>query len=156
MDNRVKIALGVAAVGAGLGIAYYVYKKRSQNGTDNIELELLIEQAHVEWLEDKATRHTNGDTDEALSKVIEHCKIASTDEDKARSVFKKVRCFSCGQKLKILFRGRLSREHVSFIESACAKYELSGGQDKTLRIMMEYAMRDAEESVVFGSKVSAE
>lgn len=151
-----RVALGVAAIGAGLGIAYYAYKKHSQNGTDGIEVELLVEQAHVEWLEEVATKYVNGDTGDTLRKVIEHCKIVSTDEDKAQVIFNKVRCFSCGKKRKVLFSSKLSQEHISFIESAFARYKISGGQDKALRIMIEYAMRDAEESEVFGGKESDE
>lgn len=156
MNNKVKVALGAAAIGAGLGIAYYTYKKRSQNETSDVELEVLIEHVHVEWLEEIANKYTNGDTNEALCKVIEHCKMVSIDEEQAQTVFKKVRCFTCGKKLKVLFQARLSKELICFIEDVSAKYEISSSQDKALRVMIEYVMKDTEGNVVFGGGVNNE
>lgn len=150
IDKRVALAVvGAAAVGAGAGLAYYVYKKRCQADSGVVGLEVKVEQTHATWLDDIAAKYTSGDSVKALHMLVEHCKTASSDDTVAETIFEKVRCKSCGKKEKVAFTATLSKDHVAFINSALEKYELSG-QDKTLRVMFEYVINETQESAVFG------
>lgn len=154
MDKRVVFAvMGTAAVGAGAGLAYYLYKKRCQDASDMspcVSLEVEVEQTHATWLDGIAVKYTNGDSVKALHMLVEHCKTASSDDAVAEAIFKKVRCKACGKKEKVAFTATLSKDHVAFIDSALEKYKISGGQDKTLRVMFEYVINETQESAVFG------
>lgn len=154
MDKRMTLALAGAAALGGAGLGYYLYKKNcessSESGSESIAVEVKLEQEHITWLDGIAAKYTSGDSVKALHKVVDHCMAASTDEKVAEIIFKEIRCNTCGKKAKVDYTAQLSREHVSFIDDAVAKYEISAGKDKCLRVMFEYVINDTVESSVFG------
>lgn len=152
LDKRLAYALsGLAAVGAGAGLAYYLYKTQCQAATGIVEAEFVVEETHLTWLDGIAAKHTNGDVERALHALIDHCKTTSEKDDGAETIFKKVRCNSCEKKKKVTFKAKLTPEHIAFINEAKDKYEIAAGPDKTLRVMLEYAINDTEEGVMFGA-----
>lgn len=148
MDKRVTLALVGTAGVCGVGLAYYVYKQY-RSADEIIEIELKLESSHLEWLRIVSEKYTEGNLTEALKKVLEHCQAASEDPETAEAIFEKVRCNSCGKKEKVPYTASLPRKHVSFIAEAAKKYKITAGNDKCVRVMLEYAINDSEESSVF-------
>lgn len=151
MNYRKGVALGVCAVGAGLGIAYYVYNRRSRVPDGLVPLTLELEQSHVTWLEEMAGKYTDGNCIIALGKLVEYCKVVGAEGEGAEVIFKKVRCNACNGKQKVSFIAMLTPVDVEFIEASTATYEIPGGRDKTVRVMFEYVINDTVHDEVFGS-----
>lgn len=151
MDKRAKIAIAAVTVGAGVGVAYYIYKTRKEGSSGDLSIEL--DETHITWLSEVASKYAEGDPVKALQMLIDHCITASADEKTAGVIFKDIRCNTCGDgaKTKVPFVAKLLPAHIAFIDSCIDKYGIKGGQGKTVRIMCEYAKADAEESSVFSS-----
>ncbi|CDF36273.1 unnamed protein product [Chondrus crispus] len=150
LDKRVTIALiGTASV-CGAGLAYYLYNRHFHSSEESIEIELNLESAQLEWLGTVSDKYTDGDVAIAMKKVVDHCQVASEDPKAAETIFKKVRCNSCGKKEKLPFTVSLLQKQVDFLGDAAKKYEITAGNDKCMRVMLEYAINDAQESSIFG------
>lgn len=141
----------MCAVGAGIGIAYYLHTRASKSTDDLVPLDFKLEQSHVTWLEEMALKYTSGNASNALQKLIDHCATASGDAAEAETIFKKVRCNACGGKQKVSFIAMLTPQQVEFIDASEAKYEVPGGRGKTLRVMFEYVINDTVHDEVFGN-----
>lgn len=150
-DRRIVYAIaGTAAVGAGAALVYYIYTKQNQAAMGLMDLNLKVEEKHVTWLEGIASKYTGGDIVKALHNMIDNCQAVSTDSKLAEMIFEKIRCNSCGKKKKVNFSAKLTGDQVAFIENAVEKYDITGGKEKALRVMFEYAINDAEENIMFG------
>jgi hypothetical protein len=148
MDRRAWIALGTTAAVAGCTYAVYRYllKKREEEESQLV-LTAIVEKVHVEFLEEAASKHTDGDTDKALVILIDYVMLGAKEED----VFESVRCVTCGAKDKTKISCTVSEAHERFLTSMAEKHALKNGKDKALRIIFDYAMADDAAKSIYGS-----
>jgi homoserine kinase len=148
MDRRAWIALGATAAAAGCTYAayHYLYQKRLTEES-KVELVAVIEQVHIDFLENIAANHTGGDVDRTLARILEHA-MSDADENE---LFEFVRCSTCGSKDKKPITASIATRHERFLVSMAEKHALKKGKDKALRIVFDYAMTDGVADSIFGS-----
>lgn len=147
LDKRVTAALvGAAAVGATVGVAYYLKKQSAE-----VEIPVQLEQSHVSWLEEVAVKYTSGDPKKALQTLIGHCQSTSKDSAVEKKIFEEFRCNTCGKKEKVEYTAVVTGSQLAFVNRMTAQYGIKGGKDKTMRILLEYALNDVEQATIFGS-----
>lgn len=147
-DKRLTAVLvGTAAVGAGIGLAYYLCTKERFG---IVTMTVDLEKTHIAWLQEKADHHTAGDIQKALQAVITYCMTSCSDAKIEEDIFGKVRCNTCGEKSKVEHATVLGNTQLQFVKAMTSKHKIDGGNAKAMRIMLEYAKNDVEASAIFG------
>lgn len=148
MDKRVKIAiLGAAAAGTGV-LSYLAYKHFFCART----MQLQVEEAHVAWITEMATKHTDGDIEKAMHLLLAHCIAVRTDTAATEKIFKEIRCNSCGgRKNKTSFQVTLTAAERSYLNAMVVTHSVRDGLDKAVRVIFEYAINDADLATIFPS-----
>lgn len=145
LDRRAVLIASSAVVGAGL--AYYVYKTTSRKRV--VTLALQVESTHVTWVQEMATKYSM-DATAVVKQLVQYCETASLD-GAAETIFNEKRCNTCGAKDKVDMSVSITGGQLQFIDNMTAKYAITKGRDKALRVMFEFAMNDVEDSTIFAS-----
>ncbi|KAI0563962.1 hypothetical protein FGB62_32g152 [Gracilaria domingensis] len=148
-DKRVAYAVaGITAAGVGFGTAYYLYRSQTKSST-LVTLPVRIEKYHEEYLQQAAQKYTQDDVQKAFQTIVQHCMDATSNETSDELIFKTVRCNACGKKEKIAFDALLSKPQTQFITSMIAKHGIGGGEEKVVRILLEYCINEVDDAVIF-------
>lgn len=148
-NRKITLAIaGAAAAGVGFATAYYLYRKTQASQITSVPIR--IETYHQSYLQASAATYTQGDQQEALRRIIAYCiNISSSSSESEQTIFTNVRCNSCGKKEKIAYEALITNAQLDFVNRVMATYNIDAGQEKAVRIMLEYCINEVEDAVIF-------
>lgn len=149
MEPQVKyFAVGFASGVAGCAAAYGIYQIVSKKvGVDgDVESVYSLEKKHIDWIAAKAKEFCGGSTDKAVQVLLDY---AMTDGSEA-TIFETVRCNTCGgKKDKGDHTATIKVSQEAYLTAMAGKHNLKDGTQKALRVVVEYAMTDGDETSIF-------
>ncbi|KAK3279357.1 hypothetical protein CYMTET_12754 [Cymbomonas tetramitiformis] len=110
-----------------------------------VRLDVTVESHHVDWLDAAVTRFSLPDRSKAL-----RCLLAFSEREGDESIiFGKKRCKANSNTAKVPGHFEVEDTQLAWLKTALSTHSLAD-IDKTVRVVLEYGVVEAESETVFG------
>lgn len=132
-------------------LAYQTFHKKNRKAVavekKKLEIELTLDQGHIEWLEKSMEEYSLPSLDKAIRIVLSYAQQSANE----MLIFEKVRCNFCTNKQKVTRKHIIDSVHDEYLDEMVSKHKLAS-KDKAVRIVLDYAMTSVDGATIFQVK----